>query len=89
MPAEEFPAQTLDLRKTKCPLNFVKTRLALEKLPVNEILEVWINAESESVLNIPKSIQAEGHQIIKQEPLEDALPGVRLWIRRLKQQSEK
>lgn len=58
------PLQTLDLRTTKCPLNFVKTRLALEKLQVGDVLEVWILAETESSLNIPKSIAQEGHEVL-------------------------
>jgi TusA-related sulfurtransferase len=84
MTTEEQPVEVLDFRTTKCPLNFVKTRLALEKLPMGSILEVWISSESESVMNITKSIQAEGHSVIRQEPLESDLSGVRLWIRRLK-----
>jgi TusA-related sulfurtransferase len=58
------PKQTLDLRTTKCPLNFVKTRLALEKLSVGDILEIWISADSQSVINIPQSIVQEGHAIV-------------------------
>ena len=58
------PTRTLDLRTAKCPLNFVKARLALEKIPLGEILEVWILAESESSLNIPKSIAQEGHEVV-------------------------
>jgi sulfite reductase (ferredoxin) len=84
MTVNETPIEVLDFRTTKCPLNFVKTRLALEKLPMNSILEVWISAESESVMNIPNSIRAEGHEVIKQEALEEDPTGVRLWIRRLK-----
>jgi TusA-related sulfurtransferase len=84
MTDNEAPVEVLDYRTTKCPLNFVKTRLALEKLPLNSILEVWISAASESVMNIPKSIEAEGHAILKQEPLEQDPEGVKLWIRRLK-----
>ncbi len=80
----DAPVETLDFRTTKCPLNFVKTRLAFEKLPMKSILEVWISAESESVMNIPNSIRAEGHDVLKQEPLEEDANGVRLWIRRLK-----
>lgn len=80
----QTPIETLDLRTTKCPLNFVQTRLALEKIPLQSILEVWISADSESVMNIPKSIQAEGHAILRQESLEEDPTGVRLWIRRLK-----
>jgi tRNA 2-thiouridine synthesizing protein A len=78
------PIAILDFRTTKCPLNFVKTRLALEKIPMNSLLEVWISAASESVMNIPKSIQAEGHRVVKQEPLEGDPDGVRLWIEKLK-----
>ncbi len=61
------PVHTLDLRGTKCPLNFVKTRLALEKLPAGAVLEVWILDESESALNIPKSIAQEGHDVLSAE----------------------
>jgi tRNA 2-thiouridine synthesizing protein A len=56
--------QVLDLRQTKCPLNFVKTKLALEKLSLGDCLEIWIIAEAESAINIPQSIAKEGHQII-------------------------
>ncbi len=58
------PKQTLDLRTTKCPLNFVKTKLALEKLAAGDILEIWIDAQSQSTLNIPNSIAQEGHIVI-------------------------
>lgn len=61
------PQQTLDLRTTKCPLNFVKTKLALEKLAVGEILEIWIALESQSSINIPQSIAQEGHTVIHTE----------------------
>jgi len=77
----ESPVEILDVRTTKCPLNFVKTRLALEKIPLGSLLEVWVDLASESVMNIPKSIQAEGHEVVRQEiHAED----MRLWIRRLK-----
>lgn len=62
---EFTPKQTLDLRTTKCPLNFVKTKLALEKLALDDILEIWILEDSQSSLNIPKSVEQEGHTILK------------------------
>jgi TusA-related sulfurtransferase len=61
------PKQTLDLRTTKCPLNFVKTKLALEKLAAGDILETWIATDSQSSINIPQSIAQEGHQIVHTE----------------------
>jgi TusA-related sulfurtransferase len=54
----------LDLRKTKCPLNFVKARLALEKLGSGEVLELWILPDSPSAINLPQSLQQEGHVIV-------------------------
>jgi TusA-related sulfurtransferase len=67
------PVQTLDLRTTKCPLNFVKTRLALEKLSLGDILEVWILSDSQSSINIPNSIRQEGHEVLHVESAEDGL----------------
>lgn len=58
------PKQTLDLRTTKCPLNFVKTKLALEKLNLGDVLEIIILSDSQSSINIPQSIEQEGHSII-------------------------
>jgi TusA-related sulfurtransferase len=61
----------------------VKTKLALEKLNVGEILEVWILIESQSALNIPQSIRQEGHEIV--ETLDDPVePGLqRIFIRKV------
>jgi TusA-related sulfurtransferase len=58
------PKQRLDLRTTKCPLNFVKTKLALEKLNIGDVLEIIILSDSQSSLNIPQSIVQEGHTIL-------------------------
>ena len=74
----------IDCRQTKCPLNFVKTRLALEKLPINGILEVWIDQDAQSAINIPNSIQAEGHCVLAQLPHASEPETLCLWIQRLK-----
>ncbi|MDX2084012.1 MAG: sulfurtransferase TusA family protein [Candidatus Melainabacteria bacterium] len=71
MMTESFPTewsvvQHLDLRQTKCPLNFVKTRLALEKLSAGERLAVCIRTDGDSAINIPNSVQQEGHCIVAQ-----------------------
>ena len=76
------PIQTLDLRTTKCPLNFVKTRLALEKLTLGDILEVWILSDSQSSLNIPNSVQQEGHDVLHVATDDDGLQ--RVFIRKAK-----
>ena len=69
----------LDLRQSKCPLNFVQTKLALEKLPNGGQLEVWIQLDGESALNIPNSLAQEGHLVLRQERNE-AEGYERLWI---------
>jgi len=74
------PVQVLDLRTTKCPLNFVKTKLALEKLAIGEILEVWIVPDGESAINIPQSIQQEGHRLIPHA--QDDPQMQKLWIQK-------
>ncbi|MGE5583811.1 MAG: sulfurtransferase TusA family protein, partial [Bacillota bacterium] len=62
--------KTLDLHGVLCPLNFVKTKLALEELAAGELLEVIID-EGEAMLNVPRSIKEEGHKIIKVIPLDE------------------
>lgn len=61
----------LDLRGTGCPLNFVKTKLALEELGEGELLEVIID-DGDPVRNVPRSVKDEGHQIIKVEKVDQA-----------------
>lgn len=70
--------QTLDLRTTKCPLNFVKTKLALEKMNPGEILAVEIDSTGDSALNIPNSVVQEGYTIVHQATDPDGIQT--LWI---------
>lgn len=58
----------LDLHGVMCPLNFVKTKLALEELAVGELLEITID-EGDAMLNVPRSVKEEGHKILKVIPL--------------------
>lgn len=58
------PYETLDLRGTPCPLNFVRTKLKLQRMPVGELLEVWLDA-GEPVEQVPDSLRSEGFLIEK------------------------
>ena len=51
---------SLDLRGVACPLNFVKTRLFLDKIAVNDVVDVLLD-EGEPVESVSSSICAEGH----------------------------
>ncbi|MFZ4641015.1 MAG: sulfurtransferase TusA family protein [Nodosilinea sp.] len=56
------PHVTLDLRGTPCPINFVRTKLQLEKMSAGELLEVWLDA-GEPVEQVPESLTMEGYSI--------------------------
>lgn len=58
----------LDLQGVVCPLNFVKTKLAIETLSAGELLEVILD-EGDALLNVPRSVKEEGHRIVKVTPL--------------------
>jgi len=57
-------AKYLDLQNISCPMNFVKTKVALEQIQNGELLEVILD-EGEAMLNVPRSVKDEGHKIIK------------------------
>jgi len=75
---ERQPTQSMDLRGTPCPLNWVKTKLRLEGMGAGELLEVFID-DGEAVRNVPRSVKSEGHQIVEVSPAGD---GFRLVIER-------
>ncbi|OPY68796.1 MAG: hypothetical protein A4E57_01567 [Syntrophorhabdaceae bacterium PtaU1.Bin034] len=58
----------IDLHGVACPMNFVKTKLALDELDSGERLEVILD-EGDAMLNVPRSLKDEGHRIVKVEPL--------------------
>ena len=53
---------TLDLRGVPCPLNWVKTRLALEQLEPGAHLVVELDA-GEPIESVPASARDEGHDV--------------------------
>lgn len=59
----ERAAFKLDLRGTKCPLNFVKTKLFLEKIQSGDLLDVLLD-EGEPAESVLQGIEAEGHAIL-------------------------
>jgi len=63
----ETPTAKLDLRGTPCPINFVRTKLQLEKMAPGELLEVWLDP-GEPVEQVPDSLTMEGYTI---EQIED------------------
>jgi TusA-related sulfurtransferase len=57
----------LDLRGTPCPINFVRTKLQLEKMIPGALLEVWLDP-GEPVEQVPDSLRMEGYEIVALKP---------------------
>lgn len=64
--ASDRPEVELDLRGTPCPLNFVRTKLKLEKMSAGSLLEVWLDP-GEPVEQVPESLQVEGYRVERVE----------------------
>ncbi len=63
----------LDLRGEVCPYTFVKTKLKLEEIEENSILEVILDHEP-AVKDVPRSVKEEGHEVLGVEKI-----GENLW----------
>ncbi|MCP3892473.1 MAG: hypothetical protein GY702_26905 [Desulfobulbaceae bacterium] len=55
-----------DLRGVVCPMNFVKTKVELAKIPVGGRLKILLD-DGEPIDNVPRSVKTEGHEILQQE----------------------
>ena len=84
-PAE--PSLRLDLRGTPCPLNFIRSRLALETIAAGEWLLLDLDA-GEPELMVAEGLRQDGHLVERgsgtiPEPQDSAgREGLRQWIRR-------
>ncbi|MBF2065802.1 MAG: sulfurtransferase TusA family protein [Calothrix sp. C42_A2020_038] len=56
------PDVQLDLRGTPCPINFVRTKLNLEKMPPGSLLEVWLDP-GEPIEQVPDSLTMSGYKV--------------------------
>ena len=65
-----IPDLTLDLRGVACPLNFVKTKIQLEKMRSGEKLAVLLDS-GEAIESVPPSVLEEGHIVLNVEPVEE------------------
>ena len=52
----------LDLRGTPCPINFVRTKLRLEQMSPNSVLEVWLDS-GEPIEQVPNSLKVDGYNL--------------------------
>ena len=58
----------INIINDKCPITFVKTKLALDKLKKGEVLTVHIK-KGEALESMPLSLKELGYEIIKKESI--------------------
>jgi sulfite reductase (ferredoxin) len=63
---EEESPRVLDLKGIRCPRNYVKAKLFLENLEPGSILDIYLD-EGEPISNVPKSLENDGHKILRIE----------------------
>ena len=54
----------LDITHEVCPMTFVRTKLAIERLQAGETLRIRLQGK-EPLTNVPKSIAELGHDILE------------------------
>jgi tRNA 2-thiouridine synthesizing protein A len=71
--------QELDITGEVCPMTFVRTRLALDRMTPGQTLLVRLRGE-EPLRNVPRTAREQGHAILSQETDPDGV--TRLLLRR-------
>jgi tRNA 2-thiouridine synthesizing protein A len=64
--------RVIDITTETCPMTFVRTRLALDRMPVGETLLVRLRGE-EPHRNIPKTATEQGHAVLAEQALPDGV----------------
>ena len=59
-----------DFRGVMCPMNFVKTKIALTPMQSGQILEILLD-DGAPIENVPGSVKGEGHNILSTEKIEN------------------
>jgi tRNA 2-thiouridine synthesizing protein A len=68
---QEQPAdRDLDITTETCPMTFVRTRLALDRMLPGQLLRIRLKG-AEPRANVPKTAAEQGHQVLALEDLAD------------------
>jgi tRNA 2-thiouridine synthesizing protein A len=71
--------QELDITGEVCPMTFVRTRLALDRMMPGQTLLVRLRGD-EPLRNVPRTAREQGHEVVSQETDPDGV--TRLLLRR-------
>lgn len=71
LPLEETtPDSEIDITRETCPMTFVRTRLALDRLQPGQVLRVLLKGD-EPRRNVPRTAAEQGHAVLCQDPQPD------------------
>lgn len=59
------PDMEIDITADVCPMTFVRTRLALDRLRPGQILQVRLRGD-EPCRNVPRTASEQGHEVLAQ-----------------------
>lgn len=68
-----IPDQFLDITALVCPMTFVRTKLAVERLQSGQTIEVRMNF-GEPSRNVPASLREHGYVVTNPQPENPASP---------------
>jgi TusA-related sulfurtransferase len=69
-PKEQQADRQIDITAETCPMTFVRTRLALDRMAAGETLLVRLRGE-EPRRNIPQTAAEQGHAVLAQQEMPD------------------
>lgn len=67
----------LDITQEVCPMTFVRTRLALDRMTPGQTLLVRLKGE-EPVRNVPRTAKEQGHEVLSMETGSDGVTSLLL-----------
>lgn len=59
-----------DFRGVACPMNFVKTKIALTPMQSGQILQILLD-DGQPIQNVPGSVKNEGHTVLATEKVDN------------------
>lgn len=77
---------TVDITGLICPMTFVRTKLALEKIQPGDVLLVRLKG-SEPLANVPRSAREHGHTILSLEPEDPATGATGVHLLRIRREA--
>ena len=67
----------IDITNDVCPMTFVRTRLALDRMAPGQVLLVRLKGD-EPLRNVPRTAAEQGHEVLSLESAADGVSVLRL-----------